>query len=64
MNNLKMAMEAFEDEIDGAMEYQRMHDESTDPALKKIFLDHMMQEKKHASALIGWVNAASQQILS
>lgn len=63
MNNLKMAMEAFEDEIEGAEEYRKMHDMATDPALKKLFHDNMNTEKKHAASLLNWINAAAQQVL-
>ena len=64
MNNLKMAMEAFEEEVEGAGNYLRMQGEATDPALKKLFMDNATTEKRHAAAILAWINAAAQKVLA
>lgn len=63
-SNIAMAIEALEDEMDGVKHYTEMLENVTCPELRKIIVENLNSEKKHAGALLSWINAAAHKVLS
>ncbi len=61
--DLLMAIERFEDEINGINEYKEMIEVVKCPDLLKIFSEFLATEKKHATTLLGWINSKAQETL-
>lgn len=63
MEDMEMAIESLEDELEGVKRYSEMMSKVMCPELKKILYENMQTEKMHASNLLKWVNAKAHEVL-
>jgi len=62
INNIEMAVSRLKDEIQGVMDYERMHSMVSDPELKKIFHNNMEIEKQHAKVLLNYLSKSIDKV--
>lgn len=63
MDDMEMAIESLEEELEGVKRYSEMIEKAICPQLKKILYENMQTEKMHANNLLKWVNAKAHEVL-
>jgi len=63
MDDMVMAIESLEDELEGVKRYSEMIGNAVCPELKKILYENMQAEKMHTSNLLKWINAKAHEVL-
>lgn len=63
-SDLGMAIEAFEDEINGIESYNKMLETVECPELHKIVSKAVDEEKPHAAMLLQWINGKAKDVLN
>jgi len=62
-NDLLDAAKMLAEELEGIDKYTALSEKTKSPELKKIYMENLPGEKKHAAALLNYINRAASNSL-